>query len=112
MLGGDFALAYDINRVSVGTGTTPATAADTTITFLTPAAVWLATTVTYPTSYSVKFTATWAVTESRDEDITELGLFARNGSLMARVVFPAMKKSTYWEWVVEWTLTYEAAYTS
>lgn len=105
LLGQDVS-SRNIDRIAFGTGTAAAVATNTTITHLSPA-VWLTATVTYPTSYSVRFTASWSAAESNTANITEAGLyFAGSTGLAARVVYGPMRKSVGWTWTIQWTLAY------
>lgn len=94
-----------ITQIMLGKGVVAPTEADTTITVLA-SPVTLSTTATNPTVKSVQFEATWGSSEVNAEAVTELGLFHANGTLAARIVFPAMNKSAGWTWTIAWRLTY------
>jgi len=105
LLSGD-TTSRNIDRIAFGSGSATPVEGNTNITHLVPP-VWLTATVTYPTIYSVRFTAVWAQAVQNTNPVTEAGLFfAGSTGLAARVTFQSMRKSTGWTWTIQWTLAY------
>lgn len=104
LLSGDL-LNNEITKIAFGTDGTAPAVGNTTVTHLAPP-VWLAVAPTYPTVYTAKFTATWASGVTNAQGIKEIGLFCADNVMSARTVFQEMKKSTGWEWLIEWSLVY------
>ena len=92
-----------VSQVAFGTD---GTAAAVTNTGVTGPVVWLATTATYPTVYSVNFHATWGAAVQNVTELKEAGLFSADTTLVARTVFQGMRKSTGWQWDIDWVLSY------
>lgn len=104
LLGGDLANNH-VTKLAFGSNGTAAASTDTGLTQLAPQ-VWLAVTATYPSAKSVLFTTTWAASVQNTITIREVGLFCTDNTLVARKAFQDIKKSTDWEWTIEWLLRY------
>ncbi|GEM_PF-2931395 len=98
--------SYYASYVLFGTGTTPPAIADTALQSPLAPSVQLDVTPSFPVSRSVLLSAEWDETETNVNEITEIGLFALNNTLLARRVFSPMIKSDGWAWLIEWELTY------
>lgn len=104
LLGGNLTNRKVANIAFGKDGTAPAET-DTGVTHLAPP-VWLAVTYTFPTVYSVQFTATWPSVATHADAVEEIGLFSLDTTLVARVAFDPMMKSAGWIWEINWLLTY------
>ena len=100
---GDRMASQTVDRMQLGTGTDAPVATDTVLQSpITPIKTIGA--VTYPTAYSVCFTAYLLAAEGNGFPISEAGLLAENNDLVARVVFSSQTKTSDYQFTFHWTI--------
>lgn len=98
----------DVTRYigNIGFGTSGIAPQVTDLNLTAPVVVAISS-VEYPTTTSVKFIGTLGTGDGNGVQYQEVGLlFINPAQLATRRTFPAMYKSSAWEWEVQWVLSF------
>jgi len=96
------AASYVLSHIVLGTDGTAEAVDDAAITGPVPVAV---SATTYPTQTSLRVEALLDSATANGVVFQEMGLRMANGILVARKAFPAITKSSLFEWLMRWTIS-------